>query len=123
MSVEREFPMPKQLGQNALGVNNLSEFAKRLGEQTNQQVNDYVPQRHRTEGDADKEAPVSERDPARKVKNIKGWLRLLTYREMREFVEEIFNEHKELFGENEGNPHLITATQLADVFDKIAYGD
>ena len=111
-NVEREFPLPRQIGNGVMG-NAMSDFTK-----PQQSLSDYVPERHR---DA-----IDNEPPARKVNNIKGWLRLLTHREMKEFVEEIFHGHQELFGNAETTSPLalaVTPAQLADVFDKIAHGD
>jgi hypothetical protein len=116
MSVEREFPLPRQVGNGVMG-NAMSEFAKQIG-QPQPPLNDYIPERHR---DA-----IDNEPPARKVNNIKGWLRLLTHREMKEFVEEIFHAHEQLFSQDQSGhaaEGVITRVQLADVFDKIAYGE
>jgi CO dehydrogenase/acetyl-CoA synthase beta subunit len=101
-SVEREFPLPRQVGNGVMG----------------NAMSDYIPERHR---DA-----IDNEPPARKVNNIKGWLRLLTHREMKEFVEEIFHAHEQLFSQDQSGhaaEGVITRVQLADVFDKIAYGE
>jgi hypothetical protein len=56
---------------------------------------------------------------------IKGWLRTLTHREMREFVAEIFNAHKKLHPQADTSvlAPAITSAQLADVLDTVAHGD
>lgn len=107
MSVEREFPLPKVLGLNA-----------------------YAPRQHREEETGDDGPPrldlvAIDPSPPRKIINIKGWLKLLTHREMREFVREIFDAHEQLFPQNEGSviAKSIKVAELSDVLDKVAHGD
>ena len=111
MPVEREFPLPKIIPS----------------------VSEYAPRHHREnghDGDDDGDLPrldlvATDVPPARKVNNIKGWLKLLTHREMREFVGEIFDAHEQLFPQNQGSTlsQSITRVQFSDVLDKVAHGD
>jgi hypothetical protein len=106
MAVEREFPLPKIIPS----------------------VSEYAPRHHREADDeTDKEPPRLDlvAVPPRKVNNIKGWIKMLTYREMCELVEEIFNAHEQLFPQNQGSTlsPSITRVQLSDVLDKVAHGD
>jgi hypothetical protein len=100
MAVEREFPFPKVVG-TAL-------------------------QRHHEPVDLEHEPiPDFVSQPSKRVDHIRGWFRLLTHREMRDFVREIFDAHEQLFPQNEGSviAKSIKAGELADVLDKIAHGD
>jgi hypothetical protein len=119
-NVEREFPMPKQIGNGVMGN---AIGAKQLEQQA--QLNAYIPERHRDVIENEHGAPASQHEPGRKTNHIKGWLRLLTYREMCEFVGEIFDAHEQLFSKDQSctGSQVITRDQLCDVFDKIAHGN
>lgn len=59
-----------------------------------------------------------------KADEIKAWLRLLTHREMRELVKEIYAAHATLFKpEMSSVERAIKIAELPDVLDKIAHGD
>ena len=60
-----------------------------------------------------------------KIDEIKATVRMLLHREMRDLVKEIFEAHAKLprtETTTSRNP-AITATELADVLDKFAFGD
>jgi hypothetical protein len=59
------------------------------------------------------------------VDAIKGWLKTLTHRQMREFVAEVFAAHKKLHGQADTSilAPAITSAQLADVLDAVAHAD
>lgn len=108
MSIEREFPLPKVIGN---GTGGLGALARPLGPLPEADV------------DPDFFSPVTR--VSDRAGAIKDWLRLLTHREMRQFVQEIFDAHAKLFPPTETSilARSITAAQLSDVLDKVAYGD
>jgi hypothetical protein len=113
----REFPLPKVIGSGTGGFGELhaaasvSPYAPPMARQSASEAIDNLPDF------------IAARLASR-VDNIKEWLKLLTHREMRDLVREIFDAHAQLFPQNESNvlAKSIKASELADVFDKVAHG-
>jgi hypothetical protein len=80
-------------------------------------LSQYVPQKTKVTQEIDHAS-------ATKADEIKAWLRLLTHREMRELVKEIYVAHSILFKtEMSSVERAIKVAELPDVLDKIAHGD
>jgi hypothetical protein len=120
----REFPLPKVIGNGTggFGEEPIGSAALRAAAS----VSPYAPPMARqSASEAIDNLPdfIAARLASR-VDNIKEWLKLLTHREMRDLVREIFDAHAQLFPQNESNvlAKSIKASELADVLDKVAHG-
>lgn len=121
--MRREFPLPKTIGDgNGMGqLTGLGQFSEQAQMAQDQMggLNLYAP----------KECVAVEAEanhvPICRADEIKAWLKLLTHREMREFVREIFDAHEQLFPQNESSviAKSIKLAELADVLDKVAHHD
>jgi hypothetical protein len=105
---EREFQLPRVIG------NGVSHGAS-----------PYAPRRQDEIEDALNELSIPTFVAQHRSDNIKEWLKLLTHREMRQFVEEIFSVHRKLFPRDETSilSESIKFGELPDVLDKVAHGD